>query len=576
MRSLLAAAAGCALVAAAAPTTVEPPGWWAGHSINPVRVMLTGRDLSGPVTADNAALRPRRLVISSDRRYAFFDLVVGAGAKPGRYALRVSDETVPFEIYRPLRDTGRFSGLSQDDVLYLIVPDRFANGDPANDGVVDRANPRAYHGGDLAGVALRLPYLKELGVTAIWLTPIFDNAGATSYHGYHAADLYRVEEHFGDTEALRELVDRAHALGIKVLLDQVANHVGPEHPWAQSPPTPTWLNGTVASHLSASSEMWTLLDPYGAAGLSRRLLQGWFVNRLPDLNQNDREVERYLIQNSLWWFGRSGIDGARLDTVPYVPKAFWSAWMRAVRRQYPRAEAVGEVYSRDPRVVAHFEDTGMRLFDFPVQEAILKVFLDGGSLTAIPAALAADAVYARPARLVTFFGSHDVRRFRETGSHDALKNAFLLLLTTRGTPLIYYGDEIGMQGGGDPDNRRDFPGGWPGDARNAFEAAGRTPREQELFVHVQKLLRLRQQQPALRRGRLINLHAERTSYVYARALAGAATVVVALGAASRFDAPPDLGLTGAGAVSDALGSGSTLRRTGNSAETSGPGIFILR
>jgi glycosidase len=220
------------------------------------------------------------------------------------------------------------------------MPDRFANGDPANDdppvsrGMYDRAKSRYYHGGDFRGVIQHLPYLKDLGVTAIWLTPIYDNVNhlnqrekyegqaITDYHGYGTVDFYGVEEHFGSLDDYRELVDRAHALGMKVIQDQVANHTGPYHPWVEDPPAPAWFHGTDAQHLSNSWRTWTLIDPHASPVAQASTLDGWFVGILPDLNQDDPEVARYLIQNTLWWIGRSGIDGIRQDTVPYVPRRF--------------------------------------------------------------------------------------------------------------------------------------------------------------------------------------------------------------------------------------------------------------
>jgi neopullulanase len=572
-------------MAAASVSKVDPPGWWVSHTINPVRVMVTGSNLSGPIRSHAASLKPGTPKISEDRRYAFFDLTIAPETAPGMYQLDMADATVAFEVLAPLPGDGRFAGFSQDDVLYLILPDRFSNGDAKNDGpLTDRGNPRAYHGGDLAGILQRLSYFKDLGITALWIAPIYDNANvmrqstrgsSASYHGYGAVDLYRVEEQFGNMQTFRDLVNEAHRLGLKVILDQVANHVGAEHPWVEAPPTPTWFHGTAASHAQISSEMWTLIDPYRSSGLSQRLLEGWFGDRLPDLNQDDPEVERYLIQNTLWWIGMSGIDGVREDTVGYVPKQFWRKWMQAIKRQYPRFEVVGEVYNRDPIVVAHFQDTGMRLFDFPLQEALTSVFIDGEDLPDIPAVLARDKVYLQPNRLVTFFGMHDVRRFREKGSPDALKNTFHLLLTMRGTPLIYYGDEIAMQGGGDPDNRRDFPGGWDGDARNAFVPNGRTREEQDVFTHVQALLRLRAQYPALRRGRLINLEANDDAYVYARTLYNHESVVVSLGKGARFELRRAPWLSKSTVLKDSLGSAAVLRRVGTSVEISGAGVFVV-
>ena len=335
-------------------------------------------------------------------------------------------------------------------------------------------------------------------------------------------------------ESLRELVDRAHATGIKMILDQVANHTGPSHPWAADPPTPTWLNGSVTSHLPQSSELWTLADPYSTPQMQSGMLEGWFVNRLPDINQNDPEAARYLVQNTLWWIGSTGIDGVRLDTVPYVPRRFWREWSTAVKREYPAFKTVGEVYDRNPSVVASFQETGKTgidsVFDFPLYFALRRAFAEGLSLREVPMTLAQDRLFPNPSTLVTFLGLHDVPRFANDPA--ALKLAFTLLFTTRGIPLIYYGDEIGMAGAGDPDNRRDFPGGWAEDRRSAFEAIGRTPAEQSIWESVRGLTRLRAESHALRRGKLMNLAVDDQFYCFAR-VAGGETVVIAMNNAPK-------------------------------------------
>src|SRR6185295_13460437 len=386
---------------------------------------------------------------------------------------------------------------------YLAMPDRFANGDPRNDdpgarGLLDRSKGRYYHGGDFQGLIGKLPYLQDLGITALWLNPWYDNANRlneketydgkaiTDYHGYGAVDFYAVDEHLGDLAKLRELVDAAHARGIKVIQDQVANHTGPYHPWVTDPPTPTWYNGTSAKHLANTWQTWTLQDPHASPEVQRATLEGWFIDILPDLNQDDPEVARYLIQNTLWWIGVSGLDGIRQDTLPYVPRRFWRDWMAAIKLEYPRLKVVGELFDGDPAMLEFFEggaqhfdgvDSGIdSLFDFPLFFKVREAFGQGKNLREVANLLARDHLYRDPASFVTFLGLHDVPRFmNEPGATlDGLKLAFTFLLTARGTPLVYYGDEIALPGGGDPDNRRDFPGGFPGDARSAFESGSRS------------------------------------------------------------------------------------------------------
>jgi neopullulanase len=410
------------------------------------------------------------------------------------------------------------------------MPDRFADGDPSNNdpdvsrGLYDRSpSLRYYHGGDLQGIINRLPYLKELGVTAIWLNPVYDNnklntremydgQAITDYHGYGATDFYAVEEHFGTMEKFRELVDAAHGHGIKDHSGSGGESYGPFHPWATDPPKPTWFNGTVANHLNNTWQTWTLMDPHSPPAMSKATLDGWFINILPDLNQDDPDVARYIIQNTLWWVGMSGLDAIRQDTLPYVPRTFWRDWMAAIKREFPTLRVIGELYDGNPTLVSFFEggvkrwdgiDSGIdTLFDFPLYYPLRRAFANGQTVREIPTMLAHDHLYQRPDQLVTFLGLHDVARFmNEKGATiDGLKLAFTLLMTTRGAPLIYYGDEIAMPGGNDPDNRRDFPGGFPGDPRDAFTAAGRTADEQSVFHTCRRLAKLRATHDCLRRG----------------------------------------------------------------------------
>jgi glycosidase len=333
------------------------------------------------------------------------------------------------------------------------------------------------------------------------------------------------------------MVDRAHALGIKVIQDQVANHTGPYHPWVTDPPTPTWYYGTQESHLANTWQTWTLHDSHATPQMQEATLEGWFIDILPDLNQDDPEVARYETQNTLWWIGVSGLDGIRQDTLPYVHRRFWREWMAAIRKEHPDVRVVGELFDGDPALVSFYQggvprfdgiDSGVdTLFDFPLYFRVRDAFAKGGSLRDVAMTLARDHLYRDAASLVTFLGLHDVPRFmNEPGATvGALKAAFTFLTTARGTPLVYYGDEIAMPGGGDPDNRRDFPGGWREDGRSAFEKTGRTADEESVHAHVRALLTLRQAVPALRRGRMVNLHVADKSWVYARVLDGRSVVV---------------------------------------------------
>ncbi len=555
--------------AAQAPevTKVEPPNWWAGHSINPVRVLVTGRNLAGArVEPSGEGITTGLVRVNGRGTYLFVDVMIDSKAAPGRRALRITTSSgateAPFEILEPLERAGRFQGFTTDDVIYLIMTDRFSDGDPANNdppasrGMYDRAKKRFYHGGDFQGIINHLPYLKELGVTAIWLTPWYDNVNhlneretypdqpggprqpITDYHGYGSVDFYGVEEHFGTLAKLRELVDKAHAAGIKVIQDQVANHTGPYHPWAEDSPTPTWYNGTTENHLANKFETWVLHDPHPVEQMKRETLEGWFVNILPDLNQNDEEVARYIIQNTLWWIGVTGIDAIRQDTWQYVPNSFWQKWMAAIKREYPRVNVVGEVLDGDPAHVSFFQGGRVRfdgvdtrldtLFDFPLLFSARRAFAEGKPVREVAQILAQDQLYVNPNVLVPLIGNHDIPRFmNEPGATVAgLNLAHTLIMTTRGTPQLYYGDEIALPGAGDPDNRRDFPGGFPNDVRNAFTREARAAGEQSAFEHLKKLARLRAELEPLRRGALVNLFVSEQQYAYARVTDRDSVVVV--------------------------------------------------
>ena len=541
---------------------IDPPNWWAGMTVNPVRVLLRGTSLMGAniVVPKDSGLQTSNLKSSENGHYLFFDLTIAPTAKQGRYKLIVSKQngstSFDFDILSRASRAGKYQGFTPNDVIYLLMPDRFADGDPTNNdpakskGLYDRAKTRRYHGGDLQGVIAKLPYLKSLGITAIWTTPVYDNNDkldtkevydgeqTTGYHGYGAVDMYGVEEHFGDIAKLKELVDKAHALGLKVIQDQVANHTGPFHVWANDPPTPTWWNGTAEHHISNNWQKWTTMNPRATYQTQKRNLEGWFVDILPDFNQDDPEVAKYLIQNSIWWIERAGFDAIRMDTLPHVPRTFWAKWGAAVKREYPKLNILGELFDGDPALVAYFQ-TGRKghdgidtqidtLFDFALYYAVRDAFAQGKSVRGVSQVFAHDWLYPRPEVLATFLANHDVSRFmgEPAATIDGLKLADTLLMTSRGTPIIYYGDEIAMPGGGDPDNRRDFPGGFPGDTRNAFNAAGRTAIENDVFDYLSKLGQLRQQIEPLRKGTTLDLLDEDQQMSYARVTDKEAVIVV--------------------------------------------------
>lgn len=543
-------------------TKVEPPSWWRGSSVNPVRLLIRGTNLSGAsVQPVGHGLRVIGIPKANQRgTYLFVDLSIAPTASIGTRELRVTtangSSTTTFEVLPSLNRRGNFQGFSPDDVLYLIMTDRFADGDTGNNdpprsrGIYNRENKFYYHGGDLQGVINHLDYFKELGVNAIWLTPWYDNYDklnqielkedkpSTGFHGYNPQDFYGVEEHFGDLEKLQELVGLAHRAGIKIIQDQVVNHTGPYHPWVDDSPTPTWFNGTRSQHLKNVFQTWVLHDPRPVGQLHRETMEGWFLDFLPDLNQHDPEVERYLIQNTLWWIGVTGLDGIRMDTWQYVPNSFWKKWTTAVRREFPNFTVVGEVKDGDVVHTSFFQggrvrfdgvDSGLdSLLDFPLFYPIRHAFAEGHAIDEIPKTLAKDYLYTDSEILVTLLGGHDDGRFMsEKGATiEGLKLANTFVLTTRGVPQLYYGDELAMTGPDEPTTRKDFPGGFAGDKRNAFTREGRTTEQQEVFQHIQKLTRLRRELEPLRRGKLVNLHVTEQQYAYARQSGSGVVIVV--------------------------------------------------
>ena len=535
-------------------TKVDPPSWWANHTINPVRLLVHGTNLRGAqVSSSNPGLTVSRVSVNERGTYLFVDVAINGTAKPGPHPLVAQTNggrtSIPFSIESPLDTRNNFQGITNDDVIYLIMIDRFADGDPANNApkdsppeANDRNNPRGFHGGDLRGVINLLPYLKDLGATAIWLTPWYDNWNGvnrcdkpwcpnTYYHGYHAVDYYAVEDRFGDLATLRELVQKAHSLGIKIIQDQVANHVGSQHPWIKDPPLEQWFHGTLSQHQLNKFRNSALLSPHTNQIDFRNTLDGWFNDDLPDMNQEEPEVARYEIQNSLWWVGVSGIDGIRQDTIQYMPRFFIRDLSNALHRQYPRLWMVGEVFERDAAHTAFFIgghtgwdglDTKLdSVFDFALWNASLSVFTHKMPVRILREQLKYDGLYPDASRVTVLANNHDTMRFMSlegaTAAGAMMHVAFVL--SVRGIPQLYAGEEIAMEGKEDPDNRRDFPS-------VAFSAEGRKPHERAIFDWTRSWIRLRREHAALRSGRLIDLFADDETYVFARQL-GDETIVVA-------------------------------------------------
>jgi neopullulanase len=542
---LLAAASCFAQSAKPVITKIDPPNWFA---CLPASLLLVhGEHFENTAFAvRHGEARITETTISSNGHWAFvgFD----PGAKPGEIELVATNPRGSTSVAYTLTALRPHSegpkGFGPADVMYLIMPDRFANGDTSNDSILgyrdpdDRSRARAYHGGDLRGIEDHLDYLKQLGVTTIWTTPLYDNSAeqsGNSYHGYSATDMYAVDPHLGTMQDLQALVRAAHARGMKMVLDMVPNHVGAAHLWAKDMPTPDWFHGTPSSHIEAQYDFSSIVNPNGDAKTRNAVLNGWFANVLPDLNQDSPLASIYLIQNAIWWIEMAGIDGLRLDTFPYVPRSFWHTYLGTLHQLYPELTEVGEVFNSEPKIVSFFAggranhgsdgalDTKIDTlldtpFDYPMFFALRGALTRQKPMTAIADVLKQDALYPHPERLVTFLGNHDNKRFLSEPGADpaALRLGYGLLATLRGMPQLYYGDEIGMKGGDDPDNRHDFPGGFPRDSSDAFEKSHRTNAQESMEEWVSALFQLRAHTPALETGELVVLSADARTMAFAR------------------------------------------------------------
>jgi glycosidase len=519
-------------------TKVDPPNWWAKMS-KPM-LLVKGEHLDGATFRfSDRRLQVERTVVSQNGHWAqvwlsgspekaeTVEFVAERHGAAARMEYRFEQRKAESD---GASDKGGFAGFSSNDAMYLIMTDRFADGDPSNDQqpgdeADEKTKARGWHGGDLRGITQHLDYLQELGVTTIWITPIYQNHGPQSYHGYGATDMYAIDEHFGSLEDFKTLAAALHARGMKLVLDMVPNHVGATHPWVEDEPAPNWFHGTKMNHTEAQGDFAPLTNPHAAWRDQKNVTEGWFANVLPDMNTESPAVAQYLTQNAVWWVEEAGLDGLRLDTFPYVGRAFWQGFHAQLHALYPRLTTVGEVFNSDPTIVSSFAggvtrngiDTGLNTpFDFPSYFALRDVFLKDAPMTRLAEVLRLDALYPHPERLVPFLGNHDTTRFMgEPGaSIERLKLAVGVLATMRGMPQIYSGDEIAMEGGDDPDNRRNFPGGFGGSG--AFTAAGRTAEQNEMFSWVKGLLKLRTSRTELSGGEEQVLQAKGGTMLFVR------------------------------------------------------------
>lgn len=533
----------------ASPLQVEPPNWWTGMLHNRVELLLHYEGLSNFQVrvgkADGVSLE--KVEKGDSPNYLFVTLQIAPGAPAQKVPIIFSypekNQEMVHEypiLQRNLAAKGQ--GLDSRDVVYLIMPDRFANGDPSNDNVAGmreglaRDSLLGRHGGDLKGIIDHLDYLKDLGVTAIWLNPELENDQEnSSYHGYAITDLYRIDRRLGTNELYRDFVRECHQRGLKVVRDVVPNHIGHRHPWMADLPTKDWVN-TWPTMTQTSYRAPTLLDPYASEYDKKRFSDGWFVPSMPDLNQRNPHLANYLIQQALWWVEYSGLDAFRIDTYTYSDQEFMSRFNAAIRAEYPAIHLFGEVWEYSAIVQGFFADNQpMRRanFDsnlpgvvdfqlcFAIQEALKREQGWTEGVSRIYYTLAKDYFYEDPTRNVVMLDNHDMTRFFSVVGENMnkYKSGIAFLLTTRGIPQLYYATEILSTGFEAPSHgniRMDFPGGWPGDPQNKFQASGRTAQENEAFDFTRTLLRYRNATPALQTGKLMQFAPNQDVYAYFR------------------------------------------------------------
>jgi glycosidase len=498
-------------------------------------------------------------VISGDSpNYRFIYLDMSPDAQPGTLKLEWFDPASPQKtagvtsLELRSRKKRKIRGYGSEDAICLITPDRFANGNPGNDAVAgmkespDRTDDHGRHGGDLAGITAHLDYLDDMGFTAIWLNPLLENDQPQwSYHGYATTDYYRVDPRFGSNEEYRALAESARGKGLKLIMDMIMNHCGSEHPWMQDLPTKNWINNG-GEFTPTTHRRTTLRDPYRTEDDLRGFTNGWFVKEMPDLNQRERRLSDYLIQNTIWWVEYLGLSGIRMDTYPYSDARFMSRWTCTLRKAYPKLNICGEEWSLNPAVLAYWQEgkdnaDGYKsclpgLLDFPLHHAFMQCMTEEESWHSnwvrLYEMLGNDFLYPDPFNHVIFPDNHDMSRVHTQLGEDVRKTrlAMTFFATTRGIPQFYYGTEILMSNTGDDSHgniRSDFPGGWSGDAVDGFSGEGLSQESLDFQDFTRRLLNWRQTSSAVHDGRLVHYVPEGGSYVYFRS-DDASTVMVVL------------------------------------------------
>lgn len=557
---------------------IEPPMWWTGMESQKLQLMVTGDDIRDAEVAINyEGVTVDSIVDPDSKNYKFIYLDIARNTQPGTMKIdfKKGKKTTSqsYELLKREQSPDNYKGFDQGDALYLIMPDRFADGNPKNNDIkkglkhpvtTDRSNPNARHGGDLQGIIDHLDYIEQLGVTAIWLTPVLENdMPGGSYHGYATTDYYRVDPRFGSNDDYKRLIEECHKRDIKVVMDMIFNHCGLSHPWIADMPFRDWLNSPIDTkelsninvtggeyHLpkgyrQTNFRLNTNHDPYGSNYDLSTTVDGWFTLGMPDLNQRNTHLMTYLIQNSIWWIEYAKINGIRMDTYPYADMKAMAAWNKRIAEEYPDFNIVGESWFSSEASIAYMQkgnkmnpiDTELKtVMDFPLMISAKQTFAEdtkpwGEGLNRLYDHLALDFLFADPMNVLTFLDNHDSDRFLDEMPTDLThwKQAIAFLLTSRGIPQIYYGTELLMNGTkkiSDGNIRLDMPGGFPGDATNEFVSEGRTPIQNEAFNYICKLLSWRKGNTAISEGSTKQFMPTNGLYVYCRESGNRKAIVI--------------------------------------------------
>jgi glycosidase len=520
--------------------------WWSGMKHSQIQLLLHGENISR-FTVESPSFPIVGIVKTENPNYLFVTIET-KDRNSGKYPIRLLDKkkvvtTIDYELKERQYGSANRKGFTTEDVIYLLMPDRFANVYPGGDThpetteKADRSNPNGRHGGDIHGIFEHFDYIKELGATTIWTTPLLeDNEETYSYHGYAQSDLYKVDPRYGNIYYFQFLVQEAHRKGLKVIKDEVPNHWSSKHWMMKDLPTQTWIH-QFPSFTRSSYRTSTQMDPYNSEKDKRASEDGWFDTSMPDLNQSNPLVLNYLIQNTIWWVEFAELDGLRVDTYSYNDKEAIAKWTKEIIEEYPNFNMVGEVWMHDQAQISYWQKDSPigalqsynsnlpSVMDFTLHDAFTQAFNESEQgwdkgMVRFYENFVNDFLYKDPNNLLIFFENHDTQRFNEYCPNiEDYKLATTLLATTRGIPQIYYGSEIGMKGDkgkGDADIRRDFPGGWPGDTNNAFTDKGRTTEQKAYFDFSKKIWNWRKGKSIIHTGSFTQFLPQNNVYVYFR------------------------------------------------------------